>query len=79
MSNNTHSINDSTIVSLLDDLQNLSIAAKRVREKLLKLMPEKYGSDLWWEKSDNEAIEDIKAGHGKKFKSYEEAIRYLSK
>lgn len=79
MSNHTQSVNESTFISLINDLQNLSIAAKKVREKLLILSPSKYGSDLWWEKSDNEATENIKAGHGKKFNNYEEAIKYLSK
>lgn len=53
-----------TLVSLLEELDALSKAARSVREKLLKIAPVKYGSDLWWEKSDQEALEQIKRGEG---------------
>lgn len=78
MSNHIKTFNESMIISLLKDLEMLSVAAKRVREKLLKVFPAKYGSDLWWEKSDKEAIVSIKESRGKKFKTYEEAVKYLT-
>lgn len=77
MVNQTKILKETTVISLLDDLEALSQAAKNVREKLLKIFPAKYGSDLWWEKSDKEALESIKQGRGKKFETYEEAVKYL--
>lgn len=79
MSNHIKTFNESMVISLLNDLEMLSVAAKGVREKLLKVFPARYGSDLWWEKSDEEAIESIKEGRGEKFKTYEEAVKYLTK
>jgi len=78
MSNHLKTLNESAIVSLLNDLEALSRAAKAVREKLLKVLPVKYGSDLWWEKEIEEGIASIKAGKGKKFETYEEAVKYLN-
>jgi len=77
MSNHTKIVSESMLISLMNELEVLSNAAKRVREKLLEIVPVKYGSDLWWEKSDKEAIESIKQGRGKKFETYEEAAKYL--
>lgn len=73
------SFNETAVISLLEELDTLSKAAKRIREKILKVFPAKYGSDLWWEKSDEEAIESIKQGRGKKFNTYDEAVKYLRK
>lgn len=64
MVNRTQSVDETALVSLLDELAILSQAAKNVREKLLKITPVKYGSSLWWEKADKEAMEQIKAGRG---------------
>ncbi len=77
MVNQTQSLDDSAMVSLLNELATLSQAAKNVREKLLKIVPVKYGSDLWWEKSDKEAIEEIKAGKGISFNNIKELKEYL--
>ncbi len=78
MSNHTKTLNETAIISLLKELDSLAKTVKSVRDKLLKVFPSKYGSDLWWEKSDKEAIEGIKAGRGKKFNTYEQAVKYLN-
>ncbi|MBI5465016.1 hypothetical protein HY946_00200 [Candidatus Gottesmanbacteria bacterium] len=73
----SQSLDASTLVSLLNELAVLSEAAKNVREKLLKIIPVQYGSDLWWEKSDKEAMEEIKAGRGISFNNIKELKQYL--
>lgn len=78
MANHTKTINEATLVSLMEDLETLSRAVKSVKEKLIKLLPVKYGSDLWWEKSIKEGTESIESGRGKKFRTYEEAAKYLN-
>ena len=78
MANHTKIINEATLTSLVDDLEALSRAAKSIKEKLIKLLPAKYGSDLWWEKEIKDGIESIKSGRGKKFQTYQEAIKYLN-
>ena len=77
MVNRSQSLDESTMVSLLNELAILSQAAKNVREKLLKIVPVKYGSGLWWEKSDKEAIEQIKRGNYTTVKNEEELKKFL--
>lgn len=81
MSNHTATIDSKTVKSLLDEMEYYRRGLAELRKKLLLVLPEKlfsYGSDLWWEKSDEEALKSIKAGKGKKFKTYEEAAKYLT-
>jgi len=53
-------------------------ALDKLQEKLLKLLPVSYGSGLWWEKSDKEAIEAIGKGKGKEFEDADKAIKWLN-
>lgn len=46
-------------------------------DKVLSVMPPKYGSDAWWEKSDREALKQLKEGKGKTFNNVEELEKYL--
>ncbi len=78
MANRTQSIDESTIISLINELAVLSQAAKNVREKLLKIVPVKYGSDLWWDKSDKEAMDQIKNGKGISFNNIKDLQKYLN-
>ena len=78
MANHTQTFDEKRILAILDELEELAKAAKKVREGLLKVFPAKYGSDLWWEKETEKGIESIKKGKGKKFKSYDEAVEYLN-
>jgi hypothetical protein len=71
-------INTKTAESLYRQIQVMGLILEDLRKKVAKLLPAGYGSDLWWEKSDEEAIASIKAGRGKKFKTYEDAVKYLS-
>lgn len=78
MSNYTKSLNETTLLSLLKELDSLSKAVQSLKEKVLKLMPAKYGSDLWWEKSNEEAIEQIRNGKGVVIKNQEELKRFFN-
>lgn len=71
-------IDTKTAESLYRQIQAMSMILEDLRKKVAKLLPAKYGSDLWWEKSDEEAIVSIKEGRGKKFKTYEDAVKYLT-
>lgn len=62
MVNYTQTLDESVFASLLEELETLSEAVKNVREKLLKMIPAKVGSDLWWEKSDKKGSEDYQRG-----------------
>lgn len=53
-------------------------ALNKLQEKLLKLLPIKYGSDLWWEKSDREALKVIGKGEGREFENADKAIKWLN-
>ncbi len=77
MSNHTKSLNETAIISLLHDLDTLGKAVRKVKDGLLRIFPAKYGSDLWWEKSDEEAIRQIKAGKGITIKNKEELQKFL--
>lgn len=78
MVNRTQSLNEATMVSLLDELAVLSQAAKNVREKLLKIVPVKYGSDLWWEKETEKSLEDYKQGRYVVLKKKEDIDKFFA-
>lgn len=60
------------ILSILDALK---VEIKELKSKTQKEPP--YGSDEWWEWSDKKAMEDIKAGRYKTFKSVKELTKHL--
>lgn len=74
---NLNSLDASTTFTILNELGKLVRSIEETRRKIMKVIPAKYGSSLWWEKSDNEALESIRQGRGKKFETYEEAVKYL--
>lgn len=78
MANHTQTLDEKSMVSLLEELETLSRAAKNVREKLLKVFPARYGSDLWWEKETRESLEEIKKGKFKSFSSVNELVKDLN-
>lgn len=73
-------MNGKTITAgdILGEVLTLERTIVSLKTKLLNMMPPKYGSDAWWEESDKKALENIKAGKGKKFDTYKEAVRYLN-
>ena len=77
MSNGTIVINQQQAKSLIGDLMELEARVYKIKSSLAKYLPTPYGSSLWWEKSDTEAIKSIKSGNGKKFSSLDEALEYL--
>lgn len=81
MANHSATIDNKTIKAIFEEMEFYRKGLVNLRKKLLKIIPEEmlsYGNDLWWEKSDEEALESIKAGKGRKFKTYEEAAKYLT-
>lgn len=56
-------INSKQGAAFLAELNRLSKSIDDLRKRVLAAMPVKYGSDLWWEKSDAKAMEDYKKGN----------------
>lgn len=74
--NQTVTLDIQTARTLAAELENLD----RIKKVLLSAIPLhllKEGSDLWWEKSDKEALEQIKKGKIVKFNSVEELEKHL--
>ena len=67
-----------TAETLYRQVQLMELMLKDLEKKILKLLPAKYGSQLWWEKSTEKALEEIKRGKGVKFTSVKETIRWLN-
>lgn len=81
MSNHSATIDSKTAKALFEEIELYRSGLAKLHRKLMRLLPDslfKYGGDLWWKKSDFEAIDSIKAGKGKKFSTYEEAVKYLT-
>jgi hypothetical protein len=77
MNKQTITIDQAQAELLVTELAHL----EKIRKLLLKVIPESYlkkGSDLWWAKSDLEALEDVKKGNYKQIKSHEELDKFLN-
>jgi hypothetical protein len=73
----TATINPTKAKQLTIKLEKLD----ELKRQVLLLLPDgalPYGSKLWWEKEELEADRDIKAGRVKKFKSAQDAIKWLN-
>lgn len=78
MSNQTNTANETTILSLLNELDVLSRTVQSLREKVLKIIPVKYGSSAWWKKSNEEAINQIRAGEGIVIENKQELKKFFN-
>lgn len=77
MANHTQTLDEKSMLSLLEELHTLSRAAKNVREKLLKVFPVKYGSDIWWEKETKESLSEYERGEYKSLSNIDELMKDL--
>lgn len=73
----TVTVDAKTFEKILSRLDQLTQEVRTIKSKLFEEEPP-YGSDAWWEWSDNKAKEDIKAGRIMKFDSAVEAIKWLN-
>ncbi len=71
MSNrSTVTIDTKTAESIFAEITLIEKRLSALRKKVLQyLRPVSYGSDSWWEKEEQEADEDIRAGRIKELKS----------
>ncbi len=69
--NQTVTIPAKTIDEIFSRLDELTKTVKKISARLLNEEPP-YGSDAWWEWSNKEAIEEIKAGKGTKIHNKKE-------
>lgn len=80
MSNHLVTVDSKAIKSLLEEMEFYRRGLANLRKKLLKILPEEmlsYGSDLWWEKSDEEALKSIRNGKGIVFQNKKELKKFL--
>lgn len=76
MNNQVITLNQTQAKLLVKELMRL----EEIKKTLLKIIPESYltpGSDLWWAKSDLEALEDAKNGNVTTIKTHKELDHYL--
>lgn len=52
-------------------------AINQLKKKALSFLPARYGSALWWEQSDQRAIEEIKSGRGTVIHNKQELKNFL--
>ena len=73
-------IDTKTAESIFSEITSLQKKLELLRKKVVKLLPAKYGSDLWWEKENEEALEEVKKGqvYGP-FQNADELLRSLHK
>lgn len=60
------------------EIVSLEKTLAKLKEKLLKMMPVKYGSDAWWEKSDKKSFEEYEQGKYKSFQNVKVLMRELN-
>ncbi len=65
-----------TIEEIFNRLDRLTKEIKAIKTKLFEEEPP-YGSDEWWEWSDEKAIEDIRAGRYTKISNKKELTAFL--
>lgn len=66
-----------TAQDLLSEISLMESSLSVLKKKILSLLPLKYGSDAWWEKMDQEGLEQIKKGQLTKFQTTKELKKYL--
>ncbi len=64
-------VSQKTIEEILTRLDRLTREIKAIKTKLFEEEP-LYGSDEWWEWSDEKALKEIKAGKGTKITNKKE-------
>ena len=69
--NQTVAVPTKTINEIFSRLDELANAVKKIAAKLSEKEPP-YGSDEWWEWSNEEALKEIKAGKGIKIHNKKE-------
>lgn len=66
-----------TTQDLLTEINAIEKALSDLKRKVLSFVPPQYGSDAWWEESDEKAREDIKNGNFTTLKNEKELKKYL--
>ena len=57
---------------------NVQKTLNQLREKIVTFLPAKYGSNLWWEKSDKQSLEDYANGQFVEISSQKELKKILN-
>jgi hypothetical protein len=66
-----------TTQDLLSEIHVIEKALSDLKRKVFSFVPPKYGSDAWWEKMDNEGLEQIRQGNVVKFDSIKDLQKHL--
>jgi vancomycin resistance protein YoaR len=70
-------IDTKLLTGILDDLDAFLRAGFAMRKKLSRILPAKYGSDLWWEQTVEQSKKDITAGRYTELKTKEDITRFF--
>ncbi len=73
----TITVSSKTIEQIITRLDRLTKEMAAIKTRLFEEEPP-YGSDKWWEWSDQKAIEEIKAGKGIKITNKKELDAFFS-
>lgn len=63
---------------LLSEIEKMAKSLAVLRKKILRALPAKYGSEMWWEKSTKKALKEIEEGKGVEFETAGEATGWLN-
>lgn len=55
-------IDTKTAETLLREVESMRQSLEALRKKILKLLPAKYGSGVWWAKEINEGLKEVEKG-----------------
>ena len=69
MDTRSTTIDTETAESIFAEITSLQKKLEALKKKVVKLLPAKYGSDLWWEKEHEEASKEMKSGKVRKLTS----------
>lgn len=68
---------EETAESIFSEVTSMQKRLEVLRKKIVKLLPAKYGSDLWWEKENEEALEEVKQGKYTTYNNVQDLIKDL--
>lgn len=68
---------EETAENIFSEVIRMQRQLETLRKKVVKLLPAKYGNDLWWEKENEEALEEVKLGKYTVYNNVQDLIKDL--
>lgn len=73
----TVTIDSETAENILKDVESMRKSLEALRKRVIKLLPQRYGSDAWWEKEIEEGVKEVKQGKYTIYKNVHDLINDL--